>query len=155
MVRPPDGPTSTCREWQAPSGPRSKLRRPPPAGTLLRRRQFTVEALFETLRLAIELLAGHFHADLDFQHDAIAVAAQTQVLVSVMFTAMTRPLSSSDSVTPDQFPGSGLEASPGMMPVGNTGFLRGAPCAPRFVSIRPVTIQPSHHASWSQSPRET
>ena len=39
--------------------------------------QLAVESLLETLRLAVELLAGHFHADLDFQLNAVGIDRAT------------------------------------------------------------------------------
>ena len=58
-----------------------------------------MESLFEALRLAIELLAGHFHADLDFQHDAVGIDAQQRGLGFRDVHAGDVAASSSDSVT--------------------------------------------------------
>ncbi len=92
--------------------------------------QLAVESLLETLRLAIELLAGNFHADLDFQHDTIDIDAHQRGLgfrnVHAGDAAAFVKRFGNDA---DQFPSSRLEPAPGMMPRGNT-VIRGAAICP-------------------------
>ena len=61
--------------------------------------QLAVKTLLDALRLGVELLAGHLHADFDFQADAVAVDLRSVVLVSVRLVLASAPWSSKVSVT--------------------------------------------------------